>query len=140
MNIKFQTNCDNIDWDIVPKLLKEGGMSFVDTETHKKTFEASYAVVFVYDDKQLIGCGRAISDGLRQSAIYDVVVDTRYQGQGLGKEIVVRLMAATPDCNFVLYASPGKEGFYKSLGFKKMKTGMILFSNQERMEDENFVE
>ncbi len=140
MSLTFHTTCDNIDWNIVPKLLEQGGMSFVDPETHQKTFEASYAVIFVLDDNQLIGCGRALSDGLRQSAIYDVVVDPRYQGQGIGKEIVSRLMSATPDCNFILYASPGKEGFYQSLGFKKMKTGMIFFVSQERMDDENFVE
>lgn len=139
MNLRYQTTCENIDWIRVPQLLIEGGMSATNAEVHQKSFEASYAVLFVFDDDTLIGFGRVLSDGLRQSAIYDVVVDPKYQGSGIGREIVVRLMDTTPDCNFILYASPGKEGFYENLGFKKMKTGMISFSDPDRMNDENFV-
>lgn len=139
MNFIFKTTCDGIDWDMIPQLLKAGAMSYSDAETHRRTFEVSYAVLFVFDGKKMIGCGRILSDGLRQSAIYDVVVDNAYQGRGLGKEIVTRLMDVTPECNFILYASPGKEDFYKSLGFGKMKTGMIFFADRERMGDENFV-
>jgi hypothetical protein len=32
----------------------------------------------------------------------------------------------------ILYASPGKEGFYKKLGFKQMNTAMAIFSNEQR--------
>lgn len=42
--------------------------------------------------------------------------------------------------NFILYASPGKEGFYKKLNFKRMKTGMAYFTNPRRMVDGGFVE
>lgn len=140
MNLRYQNTCDHIEWERVRSLLQEGGMSIVEPHLHQKSFEASYASLFVFDGDILIGCGRIISDGVRQSAIYDIVVDSKYQGYGIGKDIVVRLMQVTPTCNFILYASPGKEKFYEKLGFRKMKTGMILFSNPERMEDENFVE
>lgn len=139
MHFTFQTDCNNIDWSRVQLLLKEGGMSFVDPEIHQKTFEASYAVVFILDKDSLIGCGRILSDGYRQAAIYDIVVDSKYQGLKLGKELVTRLVAAAPTCNFILYASPGKEGFYESIGFKHMKTGMALFSDTDRMNDGVFV-
>jgi hypothetical protein len=49
-------------------------------------------------------------------------------------------METTPNCNFILYASPGKEEFYKKFGFKKMRTGMVLFANRERMTDTDFIE
>ena len=88
----------------------------------------------------MIGFGRLISDGIRQSALYDVAIDSDYQGLGIGREIVERLMLKTPDCNFILYASPGKEDFYRKLNFKKMRTGMALFSNPERMVDKGFIE
>lgn len=140
MTLTYQTTCDNIDWNRVVQLLEAGGMSFMDAETHRISFEASYAVLFVFNNNYLIGFGRLLSDGIRQSALYDIVVDNDYQGLGLGKEIVTRLMATTPECNFILYASPGKEEFYKKMGFRKMKTGMILFSNADRMDDESFVE
>ena len=54
MNIKFQYDCLDIDWDVVPEILKTVGMSFHATVIHRKTFLASASVVFVYDDQQLM--------------------------------------------------------------------------------------
>lgn len=45
-----------------------------------------------------------------------------------------------PTCNVILYASPGKEGFYEKHGFRRMKTGMALFKNSASMKDKGFTE
>ncbi|HCO66863.1 MAG TPA: GNAT family N-acetyltransferase [Dysgonomonas sp.] len=140
MDLRFQYDCHNVDWKRVKNLLAEVGMSAVETEKHQLSFENSYAVIFVYDEDKLIGIGRSISDGIRQSALYDIAIDPAYQGIGLGRKIVLELMEKTPSCNFILYASPGKEGFYKKLKYKKMKTGMILFTDSSRMENSEFIE
>lgn len=140
MELIYQENCDNINWEEVPQLLKKVGMSFVDVERHRISFENSFVVVFVFDKKKMVGIGRSISDGVRQSALYDIAIDPTYQGCGIGRKVIDILVNATPDCNFVLYASPGKEDFYRKLGFKKMKTGMMLFADPRRMEDGVFVD
>ena len=115
-------------------------MSFHDAEVHRKTFIASASVVFVYDDQKLIGFGRAISDGMIQTAIYDVAVTPAWQGQGIGKQIIEKIVASLPGCNFILYASPGKEPFYEKLKFRRMKTGMALFLKTEIMRERGFTE
>lgn len=140
MNLVYKSNCDNIPWEKVPLLLEKVGMASTDVGTHKISFEVSYSVIFVFDGDELIGFGRLISDGVRQSALYDVAIEPAYQGLKIGQEIITRLMATTPNCNFILYAAPGKEGFYEKLKFKRMKTGMALFANPERMIDGIFVE
>lgn len=140
MDLWFQDNYDNIDWKEIPLLLGQVGMSSTTVDKHRLSFENSYAVVFVFDKNKLIACGRMISDGVRQAAIYDVAVNPAYQGQKIGKEIMKRLLAKALGCNVILYASPGKEDFYRKLNFKKMKTGMVLFANAERMENSDFVE
>jgi hypothetical protein len=38
-----------------------------------------------------------------------------------------------PGCNVILYASPGKEDFYRKLGLRRMKTGMARFQNPGAM-------
>ncbi len=43
-------------------------------------------------------------------------------------------------CNVILYASPGKEGFYEKHGFRKMKTGMARFTKSEAMREGGFTE
>lgn len=140
MELTYQKDCTNIDWERVPELLNKVGMSSVDADKHRISFENSYAVVFVFDEKKMIGLGRSISDEVRQTALYDIAIDPTYQGHGIGRKVVDILLDATPDCNFVLYASPGKEDFYRKLGFKKMKTGMMIFADPKRMEDGVFVD
>lgn len=140
MNIKIQNNCLNIDWNCVVEILKRAGMAYYEAEVHKNAFENSHTVIFVFDDDKLIGFGRAISDGAYQAAIYDIAVLPEYQGKKIGAAIVSSILKCIPQCNFILYASPGKEAFYEKLGFRKMKTGMALFLNTEKMRDKGFLE
>ena len=140
MKMKIQYNCINVDWNYVSEILKKVGMTYFDGEVHKKAFENSHTVVFAFDDDKLIGFGRAISDGTYQAAIYDVAVLPEYQGKKVGATIVNSILKCIPQCNFILYASPGKEIFYEKLGFKKMKTGMALFLNKETMQMKSFIE
>lgn len=140
MNLRIQNHCENIDWDAIPEILKTVGMGHITAEGHKKSFENSYAVTFVFDSDKLIGFGRAISDGVYQAALYDIAILPEYQRQGIGTMIVKDILKRIPDCNVILYANIGKEGFYESMNFKRMKTAMAIFRNEERMRDRGFIE
>jgi GNAT superfamily N-acetyltransferase len=109
-------------------------------EMHERAFQNSYTVAFAFDEDVLVGFGRAISDGEYQAAIYDVAVLPAYQGKGIGNMIVQSILKNTPACNFILYASPGKEVFYEKEHFKRMKTGMALFVDGKRMQEKGFTE
>jgi len=63
-----------------------------------------------------------------------------YQGKGIGKMILQSIVKNIPNCSFILYASPGKENFYEKENFKRMKTGMALFADCERMQENGFTE
>ncbi len=138
MNIKIQYNCLNVNWTDVSNILKEVEMAYFEEQVHKKAFENSYTVAFAFDNDKLIGFGRAISDGVYQAAIYDVAVLPEYQGKKIGARIIDSIVRLIPKCNFILYASPGKEIFYEKQNFKKMKTGMALFRNSEKMKTKGF--
>lgn len=140
MNLNIQYSYVNIDWNYVAEILKKVGMAYFEGEVHKKAFENSHTVVFAYDDDKLIGFGRAISDGIYQAAIYDVAVLPEYQGRNVGRTIVNSILKRIPQCNCILYASQGKEDFYRKLNFRKMKTGMALFLNSEKMKSKGFTE
>jgi GNAT superfamily N-acetyltransferase len=140
MAIDLTYDCSGIDWKRVSDILKSVGMAYYDAERHQKAFEASYCTVFLHEHGRLIGFGRALSDGSYQAAIYDCAVIDGYQGQGLGRKIVESLLSRLTDCNIILYASPGKEGFYEKQDFRKMKTGMARFLNREAMTDRGFTE
>jgi ribosomal protein S18 acetylase RimI-like enzyme len=80
-----------------------------------------------------VAAGRALADGVDCSYICDVAVHPDFQGQGLGKDIVSKLcQLSSGHKKIILYSVPGKESFYKSLGFKRMSTAMAMFAEQDR--------
>ena len=88
----------------------------------------------------MIGFGRAISGGVYQAAIYDCAVVPDFQGKGIGRIIMKNILSKVSHCNVILYASPGKEGFYQKHEFRKMKTGMARFIKSEPMRERGFTE
>lgn len=140
MDLRLQYDTVNINWDSVVKLLQQVGMANYPGDIHARAFNNSHTVVFVFDAEKLIGFGRAISDGAYQAAIYDVAVNPDYQGNGIGKMIVNRIIENCPGCNFILYAAPGKERFYEKENFRRMKTGMALFTDIVKMQLKGFTE
>lgn len=138
--ITVRLDSEGTDWKTVVELLNSVGMRSHTPEEHKRAFEASHTVVFLYDREKLIGFGRAISDGVYQAAIYDLAVDRKYQGLGLGKFLVENILSGVGQCNVILYASPGKETFYQQFGFRRMKTGMALFTDPAEKLASGFIE
>jgi len=140
MEIDVVYDCSKTDWKVVSQTLKRVGMAFEEPEIHRKAFEASHTTVFIYRAGQLIGFGRAISDGVYQAAVYDVAVIPEFQKMGIGKIIMQKILERLTGCNVILYASPGREEFYRKLGLRKMKTGMALFRNPQKMKDRDFTD
>ncbi len=140
MELNIVYDCSKTDWKLVSETLKKVGMAYEEPDVHKKAFEASHTVVFVYKDSQLMGFGRALSDGAYQAAVYDVAVVPEFQKMGIGRMIMEKILERLHGCNIILYARPGKEEFYGKLGLRKMKTGMALFRNPEKMKERGFTD
>ena len=140
MEVDVKQECADVDWQIVSETLKRVGMAHYEPDIHRSAFEASHTTVFVYHANQLIGFGRAISDGVYQAAIYDCAVLPEFQGKGIGALIIKTILRRLSHCNIILYASPGKEGFYQKYGFRKMKTGMAYFQKGISMHERGFTE
>ena len=140
MELDVRHDCTGTDWPTISAILETVGMAFYDPDVHRQAFEASHSTVFVYHAGRLIGFGRAISDGAYQAAVYDCAVLPEYQGKGIGRTIMTNILQQVNHCNVILYASPGKEGFYETLGFRKMRTGMALFKAGDAMKERGFTE
>ena len=138
MDLSIRADCVGVPWQTVAAILEKVGMAYYEPALHKKAFEASHTTIFVYQAGDLIGFGRAISDGAYQAAVYDCAVLPEFQGQGIGRQIMDSILARLSHCNLILYASPGKEGFYQKFGFRKMRTGMARFIKGESMRARGF--
>lgn len=84
----------------------------------------SLCTIAVMDQGQVIGMGRLVGDGVSICYVQDLVILPQYQGKGIGKSIMERLIAYTkehgiPETNLTvgLFAAKGKEEFYQKLGF-----------------------
>ncbi|ETW11171.1 acetyltransferase [Roseivivax marinus] len=90
----------------------------------------SLHVVTVRERARLVGMGRLVGDRGCFAQVVDIAVDPEFRGQGLGTEILQRLIdwskAELPaSCHVNLIAEPGAFALYKKLGFE-IRTGMEL--------------
>jgi GNAT superfamily N-acetyltransferase len=131
MVLEWIYSVENVDWEELSSLYLAAPLGYKDPSDLKVAFANSMFKCFVYDSGRLIAVGRALADGRDCSYICDVAVHPSYQGLGIGKEVVTRLVNLSKGHKkIILYAAPGKEPFYRKLGFKRMATAMAIFSNQ----------
>lgn len=122
-----------VDWDELSELYRLAPLGEKSPQDLATVFSASKFKCLVYAKGILVGAGRALADGADCSYICDVAVHPQYQGLRLGRKIIEKLVAfSAGHKKIILYANPGKEGFYRKLGFYRMKTAMAIFSNQKQ--------
>lgn len=133
MDYAWRHDPKEVDWYELSELLRIAPLSDTPPDQLKIAFSNSRFMCFVYFNDRLVGAGRALSDGIDCSYIADIAVHPDFQGRGLGKAIVSKLVAFSENHRkIILYSNPGKEGFYKKLGFLRMKTAMAIFSDQQK--------
>lgn len=82
----------------------------------------SAEVVAVLDGEELVGFGRAISDGAYLATINDIVVSERRRGEGLGTAVVTELLrrpAVAGAEHVSLHCLPELIPYYERLGFRR---------------------
>jgi GNAT superfamily N-acetyltransferase len=103
---------------------------------------SAYLIVAESDSKP-VGLARLVSDGGYIAIIVDVIVLPEYQGKGIGKSLMKKVIdfiksdLKEGQTVFVnLMSAKGKEAFYKKLGFTEnpsdiMGSGMVQFLKKE---------
>ena len=124
--LRYETDLAHVDWNEAAEVVRLAPLGTREPGKMARAFRNSYAVVAVFDDHKLIGLARAICDGEYHAAIYDVVLLPDYQGRHIGREMLRRLCVQLPVANIILFANPGREGFYTRSGFRKMLTAMAI--------------
>ena len=81
----------------------------------------SWHALSVYEGDRFIGFGRVVSDGVLHAMIYDLIVLPEYREQGIGAEILRRLVETCRDAGIrdvQLFAARGRREFYERRGFR----------------------
>ncbi|KAK3031798.1 hypothetical protein RJ639_036950 [Escallonia herrerae] len=87
--------------------------------------------------KRPVAFARATGDGVFNAIIWDVVVDPSFQGIGLGKAVMERILEELLGkgiCNVALYSEPRVLGFYRPLGFVADPDGIrgMVYSRKQK--------
>jgi len=139
-NLIWIDNCNTIEWNELSNLYKIAPLGDKPPFMLKTTFNNSAFTYFMYDNKKLIGAGRALADGVDSAYLCDIAIHPDYQGLGLGKAMTQKLLDYVKGYSkIILFANIGKEGFYEQLGFSKMTTAMAIFKNQDMARERGLV-
>lgn len=87
---------------------------------YAEALAGSWACCAAYEDGQLLGFGRLVSDGRLHAYVNEMIVLPGHQGRGVGREILRRLLARCQAAgieDIQLFAARGKSGFYAAQGF-----------------------
>ena len=123
----------DINWEELSNLYRIAPLGEKYPKDLQMVFSNSLYTYFIYNKGILIGAGRALADGVDCAYFCDIAVHPDYQRIGLGRKIILKLVEASKNHKkILLYSIPGKEEFYAKFGFKKMKTAMAIFKNQEQ--------
>ena len=127
MNIHYTNSLDGI----VPEMLSgffEGWCVPPSKEKHFRILQGSAHVVLALDESQhrVIGFTNAISDCVNAAFIPLLEVLADYRGQGIGRELVKRLLQELEDYPCIdLTCDPELQPFYEKCGMKR-SVGMII--------------
>ena len=131
MPFSWSSNLEDVDWQELEALYQAAPLGRKSARDLEVVFTNSRFRCFVRDQGRLVAVGRALADGADCSYICDVAVLPGYQGTGLGKAVVQELVKLSQGHKkIILYSVPGKESFYKKLGFLRMLTAMAIFQDQ----------
>jgi len=88
----------------------------------------SDVIVSLWLNNKILGFGRALSDGIYRSVLWDIVVDSRHQGKGYGKLIVKALLESKRIKNSekVYLMTSNQKDFYCQIGFQEVLSQNLL--------------
>lgn len=140
MSLVWSHAIDDLNWNELAALYHAAPLGNKNPVDLKTAFTNSIYRCLVYEDGKLVGAGRVLADGVDCAYLCDVAVLPSHQGRGIGKQIVAKLVSMSGGHKkIILYAVPGKEPFYKKLGFKRMTTAMAIFENQDHAFTQGYV-
>ena len=132
MAIIWRDSEADVDWAQLSELYRLAPLGNKSPDWLRSAFSNSRYKFFGSEGGAIIAAGRAVADGFDCSYICDIAIHPDHQGRGLGKEMMARLVAASRGHRkIILYAVPGREGFYRNFGFRRMRTAMAIFADEQ---------
>jgi ribosomal protein S18 acetylase RimI-like enzyme len=134
-SIRFSDRQVDLDLRQLQALFNKSAFWAIDRriEDLQIAIDRSEPVISAIDRDRLVGFARATSDGIYRATIWDVVIDSDYQGIGLGRKLVETLLAhpVMSRVERIYLSTTHQQGFYERMGFERnSSTTMVLARGQ----------
>ncbi|MFZ4438517.1 MAG: GNAT family N-acetyltransferase [Syntrophales bacterium] len=94
----------------------------------------SHCFVVALEGEEIMGMGRAISDGISDAYIQDVTVRSNRRNEGIGSKILLTILKRlhTDGLRWIgLIAEPGSANLYRQAGFREMPAAVPMLMVRE---------
>ena len=94
----------------------------------KKCLANSDVVISLWLDNEIVGFGRALTDGIYRGVLWDIVIDQNHQGKGYGTLIMKNLLSSKTIKNTkkLYLMTTNKKLFYSKFHFKEVTSQNLL--------------
>jgi len=94
----------------------------------RKCLANSDVVISLWVGNEIVGFGRALTDGIYRGVLWDIVIDQNHQGKGFGKLIIKNLLSSKKVKNTkkLYLMTTNKKLFYSQLDFKEVTSQNLL--------------
>ncbi|CAI0972499.1 GNAT family N-acetyltransferase [Serratia quinivorans] len=132
----------DVNWLQLAGLLETAGLGQRDPQVLQRVYQHSQFCYWGYLDGRLIATAHAISDMTSVAYLADVALHPDFQGRGLGRQLMDRVMQdLAPLGKVFIYSVPDKLEFYKKYHFRELTTGMVYADSAalERLQHNGYV-
>ena len=94
----------------------------------KKCLANSDVIVSLWVGNEIVGFGRALTDGIYRGVLWDIVIDQNHQGKGFGTLIVQNLLSSKKIKNTkkIYLMTTNQLSFYSQINFKEVTSQNLL--------------
>jgi ribosomal protein S18 acetylase RimI-like enzyme len=99
-----------------------------------RLISGSHCFVAALEGEDIVGMGRAISDGVSDAYIQDLTVRSNHRNQGIGRRILQTLLERlrADGLHWIgLIAEPGSSSLYLRAGFREMSSWIPMLMNEK---------
>lgn len=124
--IKYHFN-KKVDFEKLIILFSEGvwGDKTKEINRLKDMVNNSQIVVTAWDDEEMVGFGRCVTDFVFNGQINNVVVHSDYRRRGIGKELIKIILESSKQVTYILRGDPENKDFYERLGFEEAPLSFV---------------
>ena len=116
------------------KLLDTNAFWAQDRTIHdlKKCLANSDVIISLWVGNEIVGFGRALTDGIYRGVLWDIVIDQNHQGKGYGKLIVENLLSSKKikKTKKIYLMTTNKKLFYSQFDFVQSTSQNLLIFEQ----------